>query len=750
MGQSSVGTTVHTGTTQQILSWQQRGTDLLLHTTGGILCLRPYQTGILHVSFGSKAKKLPGSSYAVTQEPATAYFQVREDENYIELSTTQFKASVHKKQGYLTFYNQAGRQLLSESPAIARASAVSDSITPSCHFRLSPNEALYGLGQYRDGHMNLRGIKRELIQYNTQAAIPVVYSTGGWGVFWNNPSRTIFEDTQTGMSFISDYGTTVDYYLFVGETLDKLVASYRSLTGTVPMLPDWALGFHQSRNRYHNHKEVLQTVERMNHEQIPLSTIFIDYHHWGKYGTGSFRFDERDFPNIPAMLDTLHKKYDTKVVLTVWPCFKPNTENYKEMSDKGYLLDGAKAIDGIIYDTFNPEAAKMYWDKFSALLKYDIDGWFLDGPEPDHVVSFLPTTTYLGSAQRVRNIYPLVHTGHFYEGITQAQPNHRPYVLTRCAWAGQQKYGTAVWSGDIPATFDELRLQVTAGLNFTATGIPYWTTDIGGYLGGNAADEAYRELFTRWFQYGTFCPIFRSHGRRHPGNTTGPNELWAYGKRVQDICTNFIHLRYRLMPYIYTLTAQTTLHGYTPMRLLAFDFANDPKVINCKDEFMYGPAFLVCPVLQAGVTQRQVYLPKGTCWFDFWNNTSYQGGTTLQAAAPLHRIPLYVRAGSIIPYYAKSLKHINSDTSIEVSIYPGSDGQFVLYEDDGTTYDYQKGKYHITLLQWNEQQRTFTIRPVQGKPSKQRTITLRLKGTNSKKEVVKQLKYSDKVMSVSF
>ena len=232
MGQSSVGTTVHTGTTQQILSWQQRGTDLLLHTTGGILCLRPYQTGILHVSFGTKTKKLPGSSYAVTQEPATASFQVREDENYIELSTTQFKASVHKKQGYLTFYNQAGRQLLSESPAIARASAVSDSITPSCHFRLSPNEALYGLGQYRDGHMNLRGIKRELIQYNTQAAIPVVYSTGGWGVFWNNPSRTIFEDTQTGMSFISDYGTTVDYYLFVGETLDKLVASYRSLTGT--------------------------------------------------------------------------------------------------------------------------------------------------------------------------------------------------------------------------------------------------------------------------------------------------------------------------------------------------------------------------------------------------------------------------------------------------------------------------------------------------------------------------------------
>lgn len=374
---------------------------------------------------------------------------------------------------------------MKEWPEKARMNVHGDSVNAYCRFQLQDEEALYGLGQFRDNLMNLRNAKRELVQFNTQAAVPVIYSTGKWGLFWDNPSRTIYADNNAGMSFVSDYGRIVNYYLFVGDGMDKLVAAYRSLTGVAPMLPAWALGYHQSRNRYATQKEVMEVAKRMKEENIPASTIFIDYHYWGKYGTGSHKFDETIFPDVPAMVDSLHNMYDLKVVLTMWPSFKPGIPNYNEMSERGYILEGARAIDGYIYDTFNPGAAKMYWDKVVPLVDLNIDGWFLDGPEPDHIASFLPLRTYAGEARRVRNIYPLVHASHFYDGITKARPNLRPYMLTRCAWASQQKWGTAVWSGDIPTTFEELQKQVAAGLNFTATGIPYWTTDIGGYSGGD-------------------------------------------------------------------------------------------------------------------------------------------------------------------------------------------------------------------------------------------------------------------------
>ncbi|MDR3268061.1 MAG: DUF5110 domain-containing protein, partial [Tannerella sp.] len=697
------------GQKQTVKSWKKQDNALWIETTGGLLYLQPLVFGSLHVQYGTADAIKRYKSFAVTELPKAASFDVTEDRQSIMLKSEQLKVTVSKQESRINLYDASGKLLVGESLDGARYNVSGDSVKPYCKFLLNSGDALYGLGQFRDNKLNLRNTERELVQFNTQAAVPVVYSTGGWGLFWDNPSRTVYADNETGMSFLSDCGDMVNYYLFVGSRLDDLVGAYRSLTGKAPMVADWTLGYHQSRNKYATQKEVMEVARRMKAEDIPASSIFIDYFYWEKHGTGSHRFDEDLFPDVQGMLDSLHRIYDTKAVLTVWPTFAPGTANYEELSRKGFILNGAKALDGFIYDAFNPDAGQLYWKQVSSLVKQGIDGWFLDGPEPDNVASFLPATTYAGPARNVRNLYPLVHAATFHNGLLQVRPNQRPYILTRCAWASQQRLGTAIWSGDIPATFEELEKQVTAGLNFTATGIPYWTTDIGGYSGGNPADEEYRELFTRWFQYGTFCPVFRAHGRRYPGDRKTSNELWAYGSEAQQICTGFIKLRYALFPYIYTLTYHVTHKDYTPMRLLAFDFPNDKNVLDCKDQFMYGPAFLVCPVLKAGMTARQVYLPASHDWTDFWTGKTYPGGTVIEAPAPKEHIPVYVRSGAIIPFYTSLQKHVTTEIPLEIRIYKGENGFFELYEDDGETLNYAREEYSIIPFTWNEAGQTLTI-----------------------------------------
>ncbi|WP_455497221.1 glycoside hydrolase family 31 protein [Coprobacter sp.] len=699
---------------QPVISWKKDKDILWIETEAGMLRLKPYEFGALSVHFGSVEAMNAEKNYAVPVDLKGTKFSVRETETQIRLKTSRFSVAVDKATGQIGLYDRSGKLLVQEYPGGGR-SAVGQNEKVACRFQLSSDEALYGLGQFRDNALNLRGKRRELVQFNTQAAVPVLYSTNGWGILWNNPSRTIFKDDKTGLSFQSDLGNILSYYYFVGDKLDDLVASYRSLTGKAPMVPYWSLGYHQSRNKYATQKEVLSIAERMRQENIPMSTIFIDYFYWQKYGTGSHKFDENLFPDVPGMLNSLHKDYNTHAVITMWPTFRPGIPNYEEFNKKGLLLDGAKALDGIIYDAFSPEAAKIYWKQVLPLVNLGIDGWFLDGCEPDQVNSFLPTTTHDGPALKVRNLYPLVHATTFYNGLLEARPNQRPYILTRCAWASQQKVGTAVWSGDIPTTFDELRKQVTAGLNFVATGIPYWTTDIGGYSGGDPADENYREVFTRWFQYGTFCPVFRAHGRRYPGDTRVPNELWAYGKEAQKICTDFINLRYALFPYIYTLTGQITRQHYTPMRLLAFDFPEDEQVLDCKDQFMYGPSLLICPVLDAGERQRSVYLPSGRRWFDFWSGEVHKGGSSIKADAPIDLIPVFVPAGSIIPMNLDVLMNPDSSAPVEIRVYSGADGQFEWYEDDGKTFDCENGEYSLIPVSWNDKSKILTIGERQGK-----------------------------------
>jgi len=744
-------TTITAQVAETVKSWTKRDSALWIETNGGLLYLQPLLSGSLHVQYGTEDAIKRHKSFAVTDTPPAASFDVTEELQYISLQSKQLSVIISKHDSRISFYDASGKLLIIEAFDVIRLNQSGYEPKPCCKFILNSGDALYGLGQFRDHKLNLRNTERELVQFNTQAAVPVVYSTGGWGLFWDNPSRTVFTDDETGMSFSSDYGDIVDYYLFTGSRLDDLVGAYRSLTGKAPMIADWTLGYHQSRNKYANQQEIMAVASRMQAENIPMSSIFIDYFYWEKHGTGSHRFDEDLFPDVPAMLDSLHRIYDTKAVLTVWPAFAPRTDNYEELYSKGFLLNGAKALDGIIYDAFNPKAGQLYLEQVSSLIKLDIDGWFLDGPEPDNVTSFLPTATYAGPAKTVRNLYPLVHATNFYNGLLQLRPNRRPYILTRCAWASQQRTGTAIWSGDIPTTFEELATQVTAGLNFTATGIPYWTTDIGGYSGGDPADEEYRELFTRWFQYGTFCPVFRAHGRRYPGDRKTPNELWAYGAEVQQICTDFIKLRYALLPYIYSLTALVTQNDYTPMRLLAFDFPDDTNVLDCKDEFMYGPAFLICPVLKAGVTSRQVYLPAGNDWTDFRTGKTFAGGVTITASpAPKERIPIYVRAGSIVPYYTSLQKHITTEVPLEIHIYKGADGFFELYEDDGETLNYTQEEYSIIPFTWNEAEQTLTISARKGDyGSKQREFHIKYKSNKGQPDVNRTVVYSGKEQTLA-
>jgi alpha-D-xyloside xylohydrolase len=673
---------------------------------GGEIILRPYDFGAIHVRFvASGGDSGQTASYAVVSDFPPADCKVHETDDRLSLETHSLSVVYDKRAGTLTFRDAARRTLLTETARKVRQSV----------FRLSSSgEALYGLGQFRDHALNLRGKTRELVQVNTQAAVPVLLSTAGWGLFWDNPSRTVFKDDNEDMRFTSDHGMETNYYLFTGGSLDELVGAFRRLTGQAPMLPLWALGYHQSRNKYATQAEVSEVVRRMEEEDIPFSSIFIDYFYWNKYGTGSHRFDETLFPSPEKLLDTLHRHYRTHAVITVWPTFKQGTDNYRELQSQGLLLEGAKALDGIIYDVFNPKAREVYWKQLQPLVETGIDGWFLDGPEPDHVQSFLPAITAAGPALSVRNLYPLLHSENFYTHYRRLYPNKRPYLLTRCAWASQQRNGTSVWSGDIPTTFDELKRQITAGLNFTATGIPYWTTDIGGYSGGDPADEAYRELFVRWFEYGVFCPIFRSHGRRYPGDTHAPNELWAYGAEAQKICTDYIRLRYALTPYIYSLSGLVTHRGYTPMRLLAFDFPNDPTVVDCKDEFMYGPSFLVCPVTDAHATQRQVYLPENGTWVDFRTGQPHCGGQTITADAPLGKIPLYVKAGSIIPVHPARDTEYASGSPLRLYVFTGDDGSFDLYGDDGISFDYEHGAYSFIPFRWNNRKRELTVRPCKG------------------------------------
>ena len=505
----------------------------------------------------------------------------------------------------------------------------------------------------------------------------------------------------------------IDYYFFYGPDLDKVVASYRELTGQAPLFGKWAYGFWQCKNRYKSQEEILGVAKKYRDLHIPLDNIVQDWFWWNRKGEHVFN---KNYPDPKGMVDELHRE-NVHLMISVWPFFEPGSAVYDEMDKKGWFVDKFKfakppyhTAGMAVYDATNPEARKYYWNLMEkALFNIGVDAWWLDTTEPETEGQeeniLLGHKIAAGSGDRFVNIYPLMTTGAVYDGQRSASDKKRVFILSRSAFAGDQRYAVTAWSGDINSDFFSFRRQIPAGLNFALSGIPYWTTDIGGFVSVKSDDPAYRELFVRWFQYGAFCPIFRVHGTR----STDQNEIWSYGPEAQAILTKFDRLRYRLLPYIYSMAWMTTNQSYTPMRPLAMDFRDDVRALNIGDQYMYGPAFLVSPVTEPAATTRRLYLPHAK-WYDFWSGAAVDGGNMIDAAAPLDRMPLYIRAGSILPMGPELEWSTQKPADpTEVRVYRGADGDFTIYEDENDTYNYEKGAYATIPLHWDDAKQSLTI-----------------------------------------
>ncbi len=504
------------------------------------------------------------------------------------------------------------------------------------------------------------------------------------------------QDTTT---FRSEVGQAIDYYFFYGPELNRVISDYRQLTGEAPLFPKWAYGYWQCRERYHSQQEILDIAAEFRKRKIPVDILVQDWQYWGKYGWNAMKFDEDYYPQPKEMLDQLHAN-DLHMVISIWSRFGENTDVYKWMSARSLLIPGTPWTD-----FFNPEAQTAFWTELkNGIFQDGMDGWWMDASEPEGDVLH-GRKTFLGDGDSVRNAYPLYVTKAIYEGQRATTDKKRVVILTRSAFAGQQRNAAASWSGDISANWTTLRRQIAAGLSFSMSGIPYWTTDIGGFFRprDQYTSDAYHELLVRWFEYGAFCPIFRVHG--YQSNA----ELWNYGSQVENILTQYDELRYRLLPYIYSAAWGVTNRGETLMRSLPLEFSSDPRAQNISDQFLFGPTLLINPVTDEGATQRTLYLPTGSDWVDFWTGKRLSGGQSITAEAPLEKMPIYAKAGSIVPLGPRVESSAAKADPVELRIYTGADADFALYEDEGDSYNYEHGAYSVIPIHWDDRAKTLTL-----------------------------------------
>jgi alpha-D-xyloside xylohydrolase len=692
------------------------GVELKMKT--GVTRLQVCSDSIIHVLYSPTGTFTERKEFVVVKNswPA-AKFTFHASEREVTLTTARLKVAVDREESTVIYTDLKGRPLLSEGPKTMEPAQVNGEQTWSAEDVIkmygSP-EALYGLGQHQAGVWNYRGESVDLSQENTNVAVPLLLSTNGYGIFWNNTSASRFNNRFVHYLYISSQvADVIDYYLIYGPDFDSIIASYRELTGEAPLFGKWAYGFWQCKNKYQTQQELLSVAKKYRDLHIPMDNIVQDWFWWTN--TGEFKFNGK-YPDPKGMVQELHRE-NVHLMMSVWPYFYPGSATYEDMDKRGFFIDRTKSksfhpLGMALYDAFNPEARKYYWNLIDqSLFQIGADAWWMDTTEPEtegrEKNLLMYNKTAAGSGARYANLYPLMTTSGVYEGQRAASNEKRVFILSRSSFAGGQRYGVSSWSGDILSDWESYKRQIPAGLNLALSGIPYWTTDIGGFIGGNPNPNspAFRELFVRWFQYGTFCPIFRVHGTR----TTNENELWAYGAEAQTILTSFDRLRYRLMPYIYSLAWKVTNDGYTPMRPLVMDFQDDVRAQNTGDEFLYGPSILVSPVTEAGATARRVYLPKAE-WYDFWTGGKTNGGRAVDAPAPLDRMPLYVRAGSILPLGPDMEWSTQKPADpIELRVYPGADGDFTLYEDENDSYRYEKGVYATIPIHWNDHARKLTI-----------------------------------------
>jgi len=643
--------------------------------------------------------------------PGGVAFQFSQADNLATLATARLTVTLSLREARLSFLTPAGEMLLREYPNLPRTYDpapgqpaglynIEDRFTPDA------TEALYGLGQHQSGQFNYRGSVVELAQNNTDVAIPLLLSSKGYGILWNTASFTYVENRfPVNLNIESRAGDQVDYYVLYGPEMDGIIHDYRSLTGHVPLFPEWAYGFFQSRDRYKSQAEILDIAGQYRARHIPMDAIVQDWYWWKPGGKGDPVFNDQ-YTDVPAELKTLHDEH-VHAMISVWALMDAQAENFKAMQRQGFELEQTQA-----YDPTNPAARDFFWNQLvGKLFAQGWDAFWLDSSEPEEAwphsgdASMRDKQLHIGSGLEYTNVFPLMHTGGVQEHWKQATQEKRVFLLTRSAFLGQQRNGSTVWSGDVYDTWWALRRQVAAGLNFALSGFPYWTTDIGGYhqpVEGAANAPEYQELYARWFEYGAFCPVFRTHGHRDH------NEIWTYD-RVSPALVAIDRLRYRLMPYVYSLAWKVTSEDYTIQRPLVMDFRADPATWEIGDEFLFGPAILVSPVLKEHATGRSVYLPAGALWYDFWTGAQTAGGNELQVTAPLDRIPLNVRAGSILPLGPVIEYAGQASDPIELRIYPGANGEFKLYEDEGDSYRYEQGAHSIIPIRWDDAARTLTI-----------------------------------------
>lgn len=595
-------------------------------------------------------------------------------------------------------------------------------------FGTSPDEHFYGLGQNQEGILDLRGRTIDCkhwydAPHGETVCIPFMLSNKGYGIVWDNPSDTrVYPGVNGRTLWQSRVGERVSYFVITG-TPDEIWAGYAKLTGKTPIPPKAAFGLIQSKARYASQKEVMDVAETYQAKKYPLDIMVVDWFYWTRMG--QMDIDPAQFPDPTGMNKKLHAM-GLQSIISIWPRFETAGRYYNELDSKGYFLknkDG-KSQDGLpfrsdrtgaLIDSTNPDARKWFFEKArDNILSHGFDYPWLDETEPDLV----PDGFFfkVGSGDRYHNLYPLMHVEGFADGLREYRPGKRSLILARAAYLGSQRTGGLFWSSDIQPTWEALKRQVPTGLNMTASGFAYWGNDIGGWqwlpqvtsatkaplLDPSDARETvgqnhdYPELFTRWFQYGTFLPTLRIHGdRKH-------TEIWAFGKEAETVLAKFDRLRYQLIPYIYSQAKQTYDTGAPFMRALWVDFPHDPKVANIGDEYMFGPAFLVAPVTEQAQTEKDVYLPAGSDWYNFWTNEKFAGGQTIKVAAPIDQIPVFVKAGSIVPLGADIQSTAVKQAIVSIRVYPGKDAEFNLYDDDGVSLDYQKGKGSVSKLRWSE------------------------------------------------
>ena len=639
-----------------------------------------------------------------------AKFKVSETTDAAILTTDTLKIELSLKWGNVQFSTAGGENLLRERNSIPRTyepAELNGEKTFHVEDRFAPDfsEGFYGLGQHQSGMFNYRGSTVELGQNNTDVAIPLLLSSKGYALMWNTASLTHVDNRfPLELNLDSLAGHAVDYYFIYGPEMDQLIHEYRNLTGHTPMLPKWSYGFFQSKDRYVSQEEVLAIAHRYREQHIPLDGIVQDWFWWKSEGDPIFN---SNFPDVPGELKQLHDEH-VHAMLSVWGLFDSKSQNFLQMTQQHLDVPNAH-----VYDATNPKARDFFWNNLAGkLFSLGWDAFWLDSAEPEEYWPHMGDAILrdkkisIGNGAEYTNIFPFMHTLGVQEHWKASSEQKRVFLLTRSAFLGQQRVGAAVWSGDVYGSYWGLSHQVAAGLNFALSGYPYWTTDIGGYWPPHdkpVEDPTFQELYARWFEYGTFCPIFRTHGHRPQ------NEIWAFDK-VEPILINYDKLRYRLMPYVYSLAWRVTDDDYTIQRPLVMDWRADVRVRDIGDQFMFGPALLVNPVLQPGANHRTLYLPDAPAWYDFWTGASTNGRREIDADAPLDRIPLYVRAGSILPL-GPEIEYADEKPAgpIELRIYTGADGEFVLYQDAGDGYDYEHGVHSVIPMHWSESNRTLTI-----------------------------------------